>query len=185
MSIAAVMILTTGGFSLYEHFCACNKETRTSFFAEGKHCCADQHISTEAWELGSSEFSYQLSVGGATSCDNSEPVNSSEVQSCCSIENQLKTEHSTLNTEHCSGNCCNDEVKFFRLSEPYTLNNSTISIKSPVKDLEIEYHLILKEIFEDSELVAQTDRHGFFPPPNTIKRLSLLQQFKLSPPSFA
>ena len=193
--IASVMILATGGFSLYEHFCTCSKETHTSFFAEGEHCCKDQSaVGSRQSAVGHLAIeSYHLSVEGATCCDNSEPVNSSEAQelrsteaeSCCSIENHLKNQNSKLNSEHCSGNCCDDEVKFFKLTEPYTFSKTTLSFKSPVKDLEKEYHIVLNEIIEDTELVTESDRNGFFPPPNTIKRLSLLQQFKLSPPSFA
>jgi len=192
--IASVMILATGGFSLYEHFCTCSKETHTSFFAEGEHCCTDQStVGSRQSAVGHLAIeSYHLSVEGATCCDNSELrtqnselVNISEAENCCSIENHLNTQNSKLNSEHCSGNCCDDEVKFFKLTEPYTFSNTTLSFKSPVKDLEDRYHIILKEIVEDAELVTESDRNGFFPPPNTIKRLSFLQQFKLSPPSFA
>jgi len=183
---AAVFLLSTAGISLNEHFCECSNEVSASIFVEIENCCAQEERSTVA--------------GKMDCCESHSAVSSQQTRegsnTCCQIEDPLNTQHSTLNTQHSTLNtytvscnpdndCCTDEVKFIKITEPYTFVKTNIELKTPIKDVEIDYHIILTEKQEESDPFVSLDRNGFFPPPKLITRLSILQQFKLAPPPSA
>jgi hypothetical protein len=97
--LAVMLIMATGGFSVYHHFCRCEGESTGSVFFEADcdHSCA---------------------TGPVAECCNS----SARGDSCCETTVPAKKGH-----DH--SDCCNSSSSFFKIQDNFRVSVEKISLK--------------------------------------------------------
>jgi len=117
--IVSLLILATGGFSIYHHFCNCEGETTASLFL--KESCDHHHTSA------------------TLSCCRGE-----KVKSCCEQE-PVKEKKQTCHKDH----CCKNISQFLKISDSFQPGLAKISLKPlvvasalPSIDIQEDTHII-------------------------------------------
>lgn len=112
--LAAMLIMATGGYSIYHHICHCAGESTASIFIES--ACDHEDM-------------------GATAgcCD------THQAETCCSHDK----EGNASNVCH-AGDCCNTSVTFLKISDNFTVSLEKISLKFTMSFISILFgHEIL------------------------------------------
>ena len=99
--LAVMLVMTTGGFSIYQHFCKCAGETTESLFVE---TTCDRHCGV---------------VNEPAEC-----CNTVEKKSCCT-EKQVQK----VNSTHKHDDCCNSSSKFIKISDNFRVTFEKVSFK--------------------------------------------------------
>lgn len=105
--LALMLLMATGGFSIYHHICYCANKESSSFF---------------------NEVSCQLekaAVQKAECCHKEVPV-------CCKDKVPVKHDKSCK-----KGKCCNTNSTFFKISDNYTATIGKISLKFMVSFIQV------------------------------------------------
>jgi len=97
--LALMLVMATGGFSIYHHFCNCAGEGTSSFFL--KTTCENE----------------KTAVNTASCCH-------TEVPACCKEKAAVNHERSCK-----KDNCCNSSSTFFKISDNYTVSFGKVSLK--------------------------------------------------------
>lgn len=150
---AIMLVIASGGFSLYQHYCNCTDEVNGSIVVEAADCHNN---------------------GESQSCCT---VEVEKKASCCQPETDQKNTHHKCKS---SGNCCTSEVTFLKTDDfNFSLDQkrSFGFIVAFVNIVESEY--LQKEQSFLKETTFATD----LPPPDFGKKLLIaLHQFKIASP---
>lgn len=150
---AIMLVIASGGISLYQHYCSCEGELNNSIIVEMANC----HESSEV-----------------QSCCT---IPAEEVVSCCQSEANQNTNHS-----HCGDNenCCNSEVSFLKTDEfNYSFENKK-SFQFIVAFVNIIDPVYLQNV---KDFTKETNFFSDLPPPNFGKYFLIQHhQLKIAPP---
>jgi hypothetical protein len=97
--LALMLVMATGGFSIYRHFCYCAGKDTASFFS-------------------STTCQLEKAAVKSQSCCHT------EVPACCKDKAPVKHENSCN-----KDNCCNSSSTFFKISDNYTVSIGKVSLK--------------------------------------------------------
>lgn len=147
-----MLVVASGGFSLYQHYCSCEGDVNNSIILESADCYA------------SSENQSCCAI----------PI---EEDVCCQTEAKQNTTHS-----HCSDddNCCTSEVSFFKTDEfNYSFDDkkSFQFIVAFVNIIEPIYLQNLEDFAKETNFSADLP-----PPDYGIGFLIIQHQLKIAPP---
>ncbi len=154
--LAIMLVVTTGGFSIYEHFCGCSEVVETSLLVENFDC-SDHH--QDAAEI---------------SCHTEKDT---PAEKCCSHP----VEKSARSCQ--AGDCCSTSGVFVRLQHIFNLPLEKISLKFVIAFVrlisseELSYH-------DNHTFVKENYLYNNLPPPLFGKEMILAyHQAKIPPPS--
>lgn len=97
--LAFMLVVATGGFSIYSHFCNCAGKETASFFSDSS-CQVEKAPAVES------------------KCCNT------EVPACCQEKAATKHDDSCK-----KDNCCNTSSRFIKISDDYTVSFGKLSLK--------------------------------------------------------
>ncbi len=151
--LAASMILVTGGFSIYHHFCQCEGESTASVFIEADcdHVCsADDRASS------------CCSVSREKSCCDSETPNQ------CGSDEQRN-------------DCCNSSSEYLKISDTFTVSLEKVSLKFIAGFIQVLYGTYF--IAEPTaHFIISPEASDISPPLYGTKLLYNIHQLKIGHP---
>jgi len=123
LALAVLLIMATGGFSIYHHFCHCAGESSASIFMETT--CGQEDATVQ--EPVSCCMHEQAAVQEPESC-----CNADQTESCCKDQPEVKQEKSCKKED-----CCNTSSTYLKISDNFTVSLGKISLKFIVSFIQI------------------------------------------------
>lgn len=151
--LAVMLIMATGGFSVYHHFCRCEGESKASVFMDATcdHDCA--------------------SVSEPAACCSPAPKHS-----CCASE-PVDTKTSSNHDK----DCCNSSSEFYKIFDNFRVNFEKVSLKFIVGVIQVLTGIdFIKEPI--AAKIAAPDSNDTSPPIYGTELLHYIHQLKIAQP---
>lgn len=151
MLMAAMLIMATGGFSIYHHFCRCAGESTASIFMEGS-CDHEQAV-----------------IPGPSSC-----CAGSEQESCCTNQ-PLEEKADACHQDE----CCNTSFTYLKIFDNFTVSLEKISLKFVISFVQILSGIELQSQAQTS-VVLKPEFNDTSPPLFGTDLLNTIHQLKIA-----